>query len=57
MSDVTPHRRPWLALQVTLAAQVMASFVMSVAPILAPAVAPALGLAPGQVGFFGCWRC
>ena len=52
MSDVPPQRRPWLALQVTLAAQVMASFVMSVAPILAPAVAPALGLAPEQVGFF-----
>jgi predicted MFS family arabinose efflux permease len=52
MSDVTPQRRPWLALQATLAAQVMASFVMSVAPILAPAVAPALGLAPEQVGFF-----
>jgi predicted MFS family arabinose efflux permease len=52
MSDVKPQRRPWLALQATLAAQVMASFVMSVAPILAPAVAPALGLAPEQVGFF-----
>jgi MFS family permease len=49
---VAATRRPWLALQVTLAAQMMASLVLSIAPVLAPAVAPALGLAPERVGLF-----
>ena len=49
-ADVT--RRPWLALQVTLATQVLASLVMSAAPVLAPAVAPQLGVAPERVGVF-----
>ena len=44
--------RPWLALQVTLAAQMLATFVISIAPVLAPAVAPKLGVAAQQVGMF-----
>ncbi|TFZ02693.1 MFS transporter [Ramlibacter henchirensis] len=43
---------PWLALQVTLAAQMLSTVVLSAAPVLAPAVAPALGLAPERVGLF-----
>jgi MFS family permease len=50
MSDVA--RRPWLALQTTLAAQALASGLLSAAPVLAPAVAPELGVAPERVGFF-----
>lgn len=44
--------RPWLALQVTLFAQTLASFVMAIAPVLAPAVAPQLGIATERVGLF-----
>jgi len=50
MSDLP--RRPWLALQTTLAAQALASGLLSAAPVLAPAVAPQLGVAPEHVGFF-----
>jgi MFS family permease len=44
--------RPWLALQATLAVQMLATFVLSAAPVLAPAVAPQLGLAPERIGVF-----
>lgn len=44
--------RPWLALQVTLAAQTLATFVLAIAPVVAPAVAPQLGVLPAQVGTF-----
>jgi len=43
---------PWVALQSTLAMQLLASMVLGSAPVLAPAVAPALGLAPERVGVF-----
>lgn len=45
-------RRPWLALQATLAVQIAASLALSAAPVLAPAVAPGLGFAPERVGLF-----
>lgn len=47
-----PVGRPWLALQVTLGVQMLATFVLGSAPVLAPAVAPELGLAPERVGIF-----
>lgn len=49
---LAPARRPWLALQVTLAVQIVASLVLSAAPVLAPAVLPALGIAPERIGLF-----
>ena len=44
--------RPWLALQLTLVAQILATFVLAMAPVLAPAVAPQLGLRSDLVGLF-----
>jgi MFS family permease len=44
--------RSWLALWVTLAAQALVTFQLSIAPVIAPAVAPTLGIDPSQVGVF-----
>jgi MFS family permease len=47
-----PAPRPWLALQATLAVQMLATMTLSSAAVMAPAVAPQLGLPPERVGLF-----
>ncbi len=47
-----PASRPWLALLLTITAQIMASTAMTTPSVLAPVAAPELGFAPQSIGVF-----